>query len=327
MLSMPDIVKKSRAQGEPEAGPFYQPDFQLLFLTPQYWITWIGLALLRILTWLPRGFSSWIGSRLGDFMCQFNKKRNHIARINIDLCFPEKTETERQQILKQHFQIYAQSLLDFGIVWWASKNYLDRNIKITGMEHYQNALDSGRNIILLTGHFAASEIGASMITRHFSQIGLINPVKNKVLNWLISKGRQRFFGRLLLRDRGMRQVVNAIKSGYGFYYLPDEDHGPDKSVFVTFFGQQAAFIPGAAKLVKMCDAVAIPCQTIRLPGNKGYELILRAPLEDFPTGDYHQDTQRISEELEKSIRLAPEQYTWTFKLFKTQPSGQTSPYK
>lgn len=324
---MPDLTRKSPAQEERELGPFYQPNFQYSFLAPRYWRTWLGLGLLRVLSWLPRGFSSRVGKWVGNLMYATNKKRKRIARINIDLCFPEKSEAERRQIVKRHFQVYAQCLLDLGVVWWANKKYLDRYIRFTGIEHYQKALEQGRNIILLNAHFSASDIGAAMVTRHFRQIGLIKPVKNKLLDWVTSKGRQRFFGRLFLRERGMRPVVNAIKSGYGFYYLPDEDHGPEKSIFVKFFGQQAAFIPGAAKLIKMCDAVAIPCYTRRLPGGKGYELVLREPLEDFPSGDYHRDTQRISKELEKSIRIAPEQYIWTFKLFKTQPDGKTSPYK
>jgi lauroyl/myristoyl acyltransferase len=50
------------------------------------------------------------------------------------------------------------------------------------------------------------------------------------------------------------------------------------------------------------------------------------PLRDFPSGDAVADAAAMNLALERGIRRMPEMYAWTFKLFKTRPPGEASPY-
>ena len=142
----------------------------------------------------------------------------------------------------------------------------------------------------------------------------------------MARGRQRFHVLSFLRDDGIRNVVRAIKQKKIFYYLPDEDLGPEKSIFVPFFATQAATITAVSKLVHITRSSILPCFSRRLPSNRGYEVIVRPPMDGFPTKDLEADARRVNQELEKAIREVPEQYMWTLKLFKTQPDNQPSPY-
>jgi lauroyl/myristoyl acyltransferase len=54
---------------------------------------------------------------------------------------------------------------------------------------------------------------------------------------------------------------------------------------------------------------------------------LRPPLENFPSGDEIEDAARMNREIEAGVRAMPEQYMWTFKLFKTRPDDADSPYR
>ena len=67
-------------------------DFTLSLLHPRHWLTWLGLGLFFIITLLPLSFIDWLGCRLGDLAAVKNKKRFNIARTNLSLCFPDKTE-------------------------------------------------------------------------------------------------------------------------------------------------------------------------------------------------------------------------------------------
>ena len=53
---------------------------------------------------------------------------------------------------------------------------------------------------------------------------------------------------------------------------------------------------------------------------------LLPPLEDFPTGDPERDAASVNKARETLIRLAPEQYMWTLRWFRTRPEGETPPY-
>lgn len=304
----------------------YQPCFDRAWLHPRYWPTWLAAGIMRLSVYIPRVLMAGIGVLLGDIYRLTNNKRLQIVQTNIALAFPECSPAQRARLAREHFRVLMQCMLDVPILWWARPGYLDRYVRIKGLEEYRRQYEAGKNIVLLSGHFVGLEMGGSIITRHFPNIGLIKPLRNPVIDWLIARGRSRFGAQLFLRDKGMRSIVKAIKSGYGFYYLPDEDHGHEKSVFVPLLGTDVAMITGAARLIAISNAVAMPAYVRRLPWGRGYELIIHPPLENFPTGKDQEDAFCISKELEKSILDVPAQYMWTYRLFHTRPDNEKSPY-
>jgi len=304
----------------------HAPVFRAGLLHPCYWPTWIGVGLLRASLWLPRRWLDGLGAVLGDLMRRNNRKRREIARTNLELCFPALTAAERDEIVRKHFRVYAQSLLDYALLWWGKPDHLRRLFRIVGLEHYDAQRAAGRPVVFLTGHFVALEIGAVALTMDQPQVGLIKPVKNPVIDWFMSRGRSRFQGRLFQRSASLLPLVRAIKGGAGFYYLPDEDQGLQKSMFAPFFATQAAKITGASRLIAQCRAAALPTSVRRLPGSRGYEIVIRPALDAFPSSDPHADIVVMNRALEQGILDDVAQYMWTFKLFRTQPHGKPSPY-
>jgi len=304
----------------------YRPEFSSGMFHPRWWGTWLMLGFLRVLVYLPRPVSAVIGAGIGDLFYLVNSKRRKVVQVNLKLCFPEMSETGRATLARHHYRVYGQTFVDMGLIWWASERFLDRYIKFDGLEHYQRQKDAGKQVILLTGHFVGIDIGGPVISRKYRQIGLIKPIVNPVLDWVLGRGRIRFGSRMLLRDQGMRQVVRSIKEGYGFSYVPDEDFGPEKSVFVPFLGTQAATLTSVGKLARMTDSAVLPCFVWRQSARQGYVIEIKPALENFPGGDDLQDAKRVRQELAEAIRQHPEQYMWTFKFFRSQPDGRPSPY-
>jgi len=290
----------------------------------------MGLLVLRLSLVLPRGPVNFLGRLVGRAYFSANRKRREITLINLRLAFPELSKPERRQLALRHFEVAVNSMLDLPVLWWASDAYVSKFVSIQGIEHYAKTLAAGRNVVLLTGHFVGLDFGGAIISREFPHIGLIKPERNRLIDYFMERGRTRFGATLYLRDKGMRPVIRAIRSGHGFYYLPDEDHGPEKSVFVDFFATKAAMLTGAAKLIASCDAVALPAYVRRLDksvdGKHGYELVIHAPIENFPVGDAQLDAQTAATSLEQNIRKFPEQYMWTFRIFHSRPNNEKSPY-
>jgi lauroyl/myristoyl acyltransferase len=95
---------------------------------------------------------------------------------------------------------------------------------------------------------------------------------------------------------------------------------------VPFFGVPTATLATLGRLAQITNALVVPCFTRLLPGGRGYEVILKPPLENFPEGDRLRDATRMNQVIEEGLRTMPEQYLWTFKLFKTRPDNAPSPY-
>jgi lipid A biosynthesis lauroyl/palmitoleoyl acyltransferase len=304
----------------------YNPPFRGRFLGPRYWPIWLLFLLMMAGRLLPRRLWGLAGAGVGAVFYRTNAKRREIARVNLGLCFPGLDPGAREQIVRRHFRVHGQCLLDMSLVWWARPVFLDRYIKVEGLDHYRAAVDQGRPVILLTGHFSGLDIAGPVISRHFPQVGLIKPVKNPLVDWFIARGRRRFAGRVFLRDKGLRPVVRALQSGYGFYYLPDEDFGPERSVFVPFLGTVAATITALSRLARITNAAVLPTSVMRVSSREGYRIMIGPALENFPGDDERDDAARMNAVLGEMIRRAPEQYMWTFKYFRTRPDGQASPY-
>lgn len=304
----------------------YRPVFQSSFFLPRYWSTWLLLGILRLCVILPRRVTLTFGAGIGQLFYWFNRKRRHIAKVNLDLCFPERSRLERRQLLLAHFRRYGQSVVDMGLVWWSPARKLEKYVRVTGLGPYLDLVKQGKNIILITPHTVGMDMGGVIISQHCPVISMMKALRNPLLNWYIWCGRTRFGLALVLREHGLRPLVRGIRSQVTCYYIPDEDFGIRHSEFVPFFDIQTATITTLGRLAGLTNAVVIPCFTRLIAGSGRYEVLLSPPLQNFPGGDLIADATAMNRAFELGIRAAPEQYLWTLKWFKTRPEGEPCPY-
>lgn len=293
---------------------------------PRYWGTWVALALLYAAARLPLRVSRVLGAGIGLLLYAANRKRRDIADINVRLCFPALDARARRRFILRHNIASGQAYLDLGLLAWGSERRVLRTVTFHGLERYRELARRGRGIILLASHSVAFNFAGALMPRHHALFTMYKPQSNPLVDWLLHRGRTRFGARLVRREQGMRPVLRGLKAGEAFFYLADEDYGAERSVFAPFFGVPAATLPTLGRLAASGNAVVVPFFARLRPGARGYEVFLGAPLENFPTGDAVADATRMNAALEEGIRHAPEQYMWTFKLFKTRPGGEPSPY-
>jgi KDO2-lipid IV(A) lauroyltransferase len=292
---------------------------------PRYWPTWLGVGALWCLTRLPYALQLRIGRLLGHLVRLVAPRRRHITEVNLALCFPELSAAERQRLLVENFASMGISILEMGMSWWGSEKRLKRLCTIEGMENLQKALQAGNGAILLSAHFTTIEIGGRMLSMHTPFQVLYREHKNAAMEYVISRGRNKFTHKAILRDNllGMRR---SLKQNIPVWYGPDQDFGIGKGIFVPFFGIPAATITATTTLAKMANSPVVPFFQTRLPGARGYRLTLLPALENFPGDDIEDDTRRINAVIEDCIRKQPEQYLWAHRRFKTRPEGMDSVY-
>ncbi|WP_239003144.1 lysophospholipid acyltransferase family protein [Dechloromonas sp. TW-R-39-2] len=287
-------------------------------------LTYILVGFLWLLHWLPLPVLRAIGTLLGKLLYAVGRDRRKVALINLRLCFPEKSEAEREDIARRHFIAFSCAVIDRTLGWWASKERLERIVRIKGVEHLNDP--EGKPIILLSPHFVGLDAGATRISMYVPGCSVYSNQKNPVFNKLLYDGRIRFTDAVLLsRQDGMRKIIKAMKDGYKFYYLPDMDFGPKESIFVPFFGVQAATIPGVSRLVRLTGAKIVACITRQVAD--GYEVEVMPAWSDFPGESVEADTASVNRFIESQVLTMPEQYFWLHKRFKTRPPGEQRFYK
>ena len=288
-------------------------------------LTRIAVGIVWLLHFLPLPIFARIGSGLGGFLYFFAHERRNVCLINLARCFPRMPEPERVAIAKAHFRAFGRTVLERSILWWAPREEITRMVRVVGLERLL-AL-KGQPLILLVPHFVGLDAGCTRLTCEIDMAGIYARQKHPLIDALLLSGRTRFGRqRAIPRQDGVRPAIAAVKEGFPFYYLPDQDYGARESIFVPFFGVPTATVTGLSRMTKVTGARVLPCVTRMLPGGAGYEVHCYPVWENFPSGDDAEDARRMNEFIEERVREMPEQYFWTHKRFKTRPPGEAKWY-
>ncbi len=285
------------------------------------------LGLMWVLHWLPLPVLGRLGKLIGSLLFIVVRSRRTIALTNLQLCFPKMTELERRAIARAHFQGYARSVLERGILWWAPEWRLKRLIRVT--PSVPTAAAQTHPTIFLCPHFVCLEVAGTAITMAGPACSIYTRQRNDLFDKALRKGRLRFTTderNLLARDAGIKPIIRAMRNGRPFLMLPDMDFGRKESVFVPFFGIPAATLTAPARLAAATQGQVIPVITRFQPGYRGWEVRFYPAWENYPGADITEATRRMNAFIEDRIMEAPAEYFWSHKRFKTRPEGMPRLY-
>jgi KDO2-lipid IV(A) lauroyltransferase len=285
------------------------------------------LAALWLLHWLPLGVQAMLGGLIGRLGWGLVASRRRVALRNLELCFPELPVDERIRLAKEHFRWLGRSLLERGLLWYASPTRLRRLIHVEGDVHLTER--SAKPVMWLVPHFMALDVaGASVLLfQKKKAISIYQRQSNPVIDNALRRGRLRFGNaEIFARDDAGRALVRAIRRGDAFFNLPDMDFGTRDAAFVPFFGIEATTLLAPSRMARALDMVVQPVVAEILPGGAGYRVRFEAPWPDFPTDDAVADAARMNRWIEDEIRQNPAQYLWVHRRFKTRPPGEPPLY-
>ena len=277
--------------------------------------------------WLPYPVLIILSHFMGFFSMLIAKRRRHIAWVNLSLCFPQVHFLRRVGWLYAHFSLLSRSILDRGILWWASATRVKKLVQIEGAEHIWTCLNRQESVILLVPHFLGMEAVAMRLSLDMMLIDIFSQQKDAHLDSFMQRKRKRFSHRskLFSRQDGIKKSLDAMKEpGSALFYLPDMDFGLKNAVFMPFFGVSAATLTATSRLAKLSQARVIPViATMNWFGYKGRVL---PAWDDFPGSSLEEDALRMNQLIEKEVNSIIPQYYWVHRRFKTRPAGEKSVY-
>ena len=285
------------------------------------------LATLWLLHWLPLVVQAALGRGLGRLLYATAGARRRIALRNLALCFPEQSQAEQEQLAREHFLWLGRSLLDRGLLWYASPARLKRLIHVEG--DVGLAERSERPVMWLVPHFMALVVAGAAVLLFQTRkgISIYQEQSDPVMDAAIRRGRLRLGNaEIFPRDESAKALFRAIRRGDAFFNLPDMDFGERDAAFVPFFGVPAATLLAPSRLARALNMVVQPVIAETLPGGQGYRVRFMPAWNDFPSADALADTAAMNRWIEAEIRRSPAQYLWVHKRFKTRPAGEAALY-
>jgi KDO2-lipid IV(A) lauroyltransferase len=303
-----------------ELKPLYQ------FWQPRFWPMWLGLALLRVVVWLPQSWRMATGRFLGRRIEKLAGKRRKVAARNLAICFPELNDHDRELLVRHHFESIGMGVIELGIAWWSRDDYMDKIVTLNGLDNLQAALKQGNGVVLLSGHFATTEMaGRPLRHRVPPMAAMYRPSNNPLTDQLMRRCRGKSIADLITKT-SVRRLLKVLKEGRIVWYAADQAYNRKGTVIVPFFGEPASTNTSVSQITKLSKAPVVPFFPIRMDNGRHYSVDILPALENFPSGDDAADAIRLNELLETYIRKAPEQYYWVHRRFKGRPDEYPDPY-
>ena len=274
----------------------------------------ILIAFWRALVSLPRFLQLPLSSIIGFLIYITALKRNKFSKVNIDFCFPNKSQLERNKIFKSNIILSGRIIFDTGIAWFWSKKRINKSIRyeINGLEDLLREQNSNKGVILFFKHSLHLELDARILGMHAEIYGVERKHNSEYFQSIQRKGRLKSMKGIVDRKNTIR-FIKWLKDGKTLLYAPDQDYGMKKSNNIDFFNRPAATVSAPYKIIKKTQ-----CKTYFLNSYvKKDKLFLDIEKLDLNDIDEINFSRNLNKYIEDRIRLNPNEYLWQHRRFKS----------
>ncbi len=304
------------------------PEFKKNYLSPVYWSTWFLLGMIAGISMFPPSFRDPVLAKIGRWAGRLSKKARRRATINLSLCFPEKSDTEREIIVDKMFATALQSIVMMAELAIRGPEKFQKRVFWKGLEILEEIRYNNRNVIFLVPHGWSVDIPAMLLAAQGKKMAaMFHQQRNPVIDYVWNSVRRKFGGRLHAREDGIKPFIQSVRQGYWGYYLPDQDHGPEYSEFADFFATYKATLPIIGRLMNISQAMIIPLFPVYDEKKHLLTIEIRPPMDACIASA---DNKMIARQMNKTVEILvgphPEQYVWVLKLLKTRKSNEADPY-
>ncbi len=281
---------------------------------------------LRLLSLLPLSVQHALGKFIGVLAWTLPTKARAITKVNLDLCYPDKSPQWREHIGRESLIQTGKALFETGALWhWQQDRLCDLVTGIKNQRVLDDALSENRGLILASPHIGAWELIAIYIGARYPMVSMYRPSRSRAMDPIICHARTRFGGEFApASGSGVRTILRNLSEGKIVGILPDQEPDREFGIFAPLFRTPACTMTLLGKLAARTKAPVVFCVMKRL--KKGYEMHYLKPEEDFYNQNPSIAASAINQAIERCIAIAPEQYLWSYKRFRLLEKGGKRKY-
>ena len=233
---------------------------------------------------------------------------------NLRIAFPDMDAGERDRLAVDQWEQTGRTFAELAVMDRLTPE--SGRIDIVGLERLHAVRDSGKPVVLVSGHLANFEVMAAVIMAAGVPCQVTyRAANNPYVDALIRQSRERYGIKLFApKGDGTRELMAGMKRGESIALLVDQKYnqGPE----VEFFGQPVNASPGAARLALKFGTVMQPLSVTRLPGVR-FRVTAHEPIAVPDTGDKAADVlagiQAVNAFVEARVKEHPVDWFWVHK--------------
>jgi len=291
---------------------------------PVYLAMRAGLGLLR--PW-PRSAALRMGAALGRAARGLGLRRE-VADRNLAIAFPTLSAAERTDLARRMYAHFGRVATDsLRLTAGGPKAVLPFVRGVEGEDLLRSLAADGRGAIVLTGHVGNWELAAAWAAAVGMPVaGVVKPPSNPWVADLVERSRRTMGIQTIPLPEAKTAVPAALAAGKLVGLVADQ--GAMRShTWAPFFGRPTQTAEGPGLFAARTGApVVFGAFLVEADGRyRGYaELLDGAPMGEVPDLIARIATL-FRQRLEVAVRLAPEQYLWTHRLWDRAPPAPGGP--
>lgn len=263
-----------------------------------------------------------MAASIGRFAYRHVRVRRSVALANLKLCFPEKGDAELENILEGAYVNVATVLFEFLYFPKFTKENIKEIVEFSeeSRRMVEAALEKGRGLILMGGHFSNWELIALTIGASFPgrMLIIVHPFHNKAVDRVAESYRQHLGNSTVPMANSIRASLTHLRSN-GILALLADQSAAKESGPARFFDIDVPTFQGPASFALRTRSDIQTGFLIRRE-NGTYVVELRnisiEDLEDDSEENVRELTQRHVSILEEYVRKYPSDWLWFHRKFK-----------
>jgi KDO2-lipid IV(A) lauroyltransferase len=287
----------------------------------------LARSLEQAVSLLPERAADRFGARVGRAIHALGIRRDTVED-NLRIAFPHRSAEWLQRTrlaAYEHLGREAAAMLRLSKL--DPKAVIAKTVT-HGWEELEDALSLGRGVILVTGHYGNWEIAAASVAARGLPIGaIVRRQGNRLVDERLQQLRRNLGVETIYQGQAPVRVPRILRSNGVVGIVGDQD-ARRSGIFVPYFGRLASTHRGPALFALRLGAPVFSCIARRLPGSDVRYEVRGRRVAFEPTGNVDEDvrglTTELSRRLEDEVRVAPEQYFWFHKRWKTRPPAETA---
>jgi KDO2-lipid IV(A) lauroyltransferase len=284
-------------------------------------------AVFATLSLVPRRIRLAAGKSLGLGLFALSPRHRRMARANLDRAFADSlSREEKERIARASFAHLGLLLCDSLAFSRVDPTRLEEFAVFEGLENIRAAYARGRGVFVFSGHYGNWEMVALLQGYMGLPLAMVTrPLDNPYLERRMYRYRTLSGNRVIHKRGAAREILRAIRQGWGVAIVIDQNVRGEDGIFVDFFGTPASTTPALATLALKTEAPIVPVFGVPLPDGR-YRIRYLPEVEFRRSGDTKRDivelTQVCTRIIEEQVKREPEYWVWMHRRWRTRPPDE-----
>ena len=258
-----------------------------------------------------------IGGALARFISHFTSATK-IAKKNIKFVFPKLSDSAIDKIIVKMWDNIGRTMAEIPHVNNLSEEEFDSRVEIVTTSEIKNVIRN-KATICISGHFGNWETAARTALKYTDKVSIVyRDANNPLVNQIYLSMKDKRFNNIPKGNKGIKEIIEAIKSKNFICFLPDQKL--NQGLSVDFFGRPAMTPSAPMKLALKFDLPILFGHSARTNG-ANFKVYLEGPysVKDLLKGKKNikdkelELTKIMNKKIEEWVKDDPSQWFWVHR--------------